>query len=519
MSTTPVVPPKDGLVVPGEANGESSAPPTGGGSPIARIREHLKEPLHRSAWAVMFSTVLMSGIGLLFWAFAAHVYSIDAVGRDQAMIFAMMLLASVFQMNMTNAAVRFLPQVRDKLGLRIIQAYGIAAFFSFLAGLAFALIAPRIASEYSFIADEGWITPAFAVATALWAVFLVQDPVLMALGKATWMPAKNSVYSAAKLIMLPLFYVVTSGHGMFLAWIAPLIVIVPAVDYFIARKAVPAALIAQKNASGVMDAFGHPRLLFKFIAQDFVGSSATQIAIYATPLLTLALLGPKANAMYSLPFVIVTGLDALFVAVVTSLTAEGSRSPERIKHLTDLVVRRMIKVQFPASVLVFLVAPLLMLPFPAEYASEGTAVARLIALGGIFRAILLFYEAVARLQGKGSRLMWVQVSNTSILIAFVFVLAPAWGVKGTAASWLFAAMASSVFVLPWLIAFIKNPTVLVSERHHVEDLLEETVPQSPITTPFVDPPSDYVDEPPSGSPLDDDAGDLPTDAAPDKDRD
>lgn len=439
---------------------------------IARIREHLKEPLHLAAWSVMFSSVLSSGIGLVFWAAATYIYDVDDVGRDQALIFAMMMLATVFQMNMTNAAVRFLPQVREHLGRRIVQAYAIAGFFSLIAGITFALIAPAISSQYDFITEDPWLVPAFGVATAVWAIFLVQDPVLMALGKASWMPAKNSAYSIAKLALLPLFFWVATGHGIFLAWIVPIIVIVPCVDYLIFKKAVPAAAHAQRDAGGVVDAFGNPRALAKFVAQDFVGSSAAHVAIYITPVMTFALLGSEANALYSLPFVIVAGLDLLFEAFVVSLTAEGARSPERIKHLTDLVVRRMLRIQFPASIAVFIAAPLIMLPFPSEYGEQGTAIVRIIAIAGIFRAVLLFYEAVARLQGHGLRLLWVQLSNTILLVVLVLVLAPAWDIKGTAAAWLFAAMASAIVVLPWLIGFIRNPTVLTSESNeHATDVL------------------------------------------------
>lgn len=431
------------------------------GNSIARVREHLKEPLHLAAWSVMFSSILTSGIGLLFWAVATWIYPIDDVGRDQALIFAMMMLATVFQMNMTNAAVRFLPQVREHLGRRILQAYAIAAGFSFVAGLVFAYVAPALSSQYDFITEDWWLAPAFAIATGFWAIFLVQDPVLMALGKASWLPAKNSVYSVAKLALLPLFFwAASSSHGIFLAWIIPVVVIAPVVDYLMARRAVPAAAERQKDAGGVVDAFGHPRALARFVLQDFAGSSAAHVAIYITPVLTFALLGSEANALYSLPFVIVAGLDLLFEAFVVSLTAEGARSPERIKHLTDLVVRRMLRIQYPASIAVFLAAPLIMLPFPEEFRADGVSVMRIIAIAGFFRAILLFWEAVARLQGHGNRLLWVQLSNTVLLIVLMLVLAPAWGIDGSAAAWLFAAMASALMVLPWLIGFIRNPSVL-----------------------------------------------------------
>lgn len=447
--------------------------------PVGRVREHLKEPLHRASWAVLASTVLVSGVGVLFWAVATRIYDPEDVGLGNAMVFAMMLLASVFQMNMSNVAVRFLPQVREKLGLRIGQAYAIAAGCSFLAALAFAYLSPHLSSEYDFFHDNDWLPPVFAFSTALWAVFVVQDPVLMAVGRATWMPPENLAHSLAKFALLPVMYMIVPEQGLFLAWVLPLLIIVPVVNWLLARIAVPQALAAQKDkAGGVLEAFGHPREMVKFMTQDFIGASATQIAIYATPLLTLALLGPTANAIYSAPFAMMSGMDLLFVAVLTSLTAEGSRSPERIKELIRLVVRRLIRIQIPLSIGVFIAAPLLLLPFAAEYREQGTEVARIIAVAGIFRAIMLFYESVARLQGNGPRLLFVQVFNMVVLVVGCVVLADPWGINGIAAAWLFAAAITAIAVSPWLLSFIRNPVVRVGDASEVEaELVADAVVQ------------------------------------------
>lgn len=438
-------------------------------SPIAQVREHLKEPLHRASWAVMFSTILMTGVGALFWALATHIYDKEDVGRGNAIIFAMMLLASVFQMNMSNAVVRFLPQEREQLGRRIAQAYVIAAICSGIAALAFAYIAPALSSEYAFFHETQWLPPVFALATSLWAIFVVQDPVLMALGRATWMPPENFAHSAGKLLLLPLMYALIPDWGLFIAWVVPLVVIVPAVNYLIARRAVPSATAAQRDsATGAIDAFGHSRVLMKFMFQDFLGSAATQTTIYATPLITLALLGPAANAVYSMPFAAMTGLDLLFVAVLTTFTAEASRSPERIVELTRLVMRRLARVQIPASLLLFAAAPLLMLPFDPSYREAGTEVARIIALAGIFRALMLLYETVARLQGNGPRLLFVQGLNMVLVVGLCFVLAEPWGINGVAASWFFGAALTALVTAPWLIAFLRNPEVRVGPLGEVE---------------------------------------------------
>ncbi len=451
---------------------------------VARVREHLKEPLHRASLAVIASTLLVSAVGVLFWALATRIYDPEDVGRGNAMVFAMLLLASVFQMNMSNVVVRFLPQVREKLGLRIVQSYAIAAGASFVAAIVFAYVAPAVSSEYDFFHDAAWIPIVFALSTALWAIFVVQDPVLMAVGRATWMPPENLAHSLAKFALLPVMYAIVPEQGLFLAWVLPLVIIVPVINWLIRRIAVPSAEKAQaETAGGVVEAFGHPRAMAKFITQDFIGSAATQTAIYATPLLTLALLGPEANAVYSAPFAMMGGMDLLFVAVLTSLTAEGSRSPERIGELIRLVVRRLIRFQIPLCVLVFIFAPLLLLPFAAEYREEGTEVARILAVAGIFRAVMLFYESVARLQGNGPRLLFVQVFNMVLLIVFCVVLADPWGINGIAAAWLIAAAVTALAVGPWLLSFIRDPKVKVGDAASLGAALEADLVEQEAKSP------------------------------------
>jgi len=67
------------------------------------------EPLERNALALMISTGSTSVLGVVFWAVAARGYSAAAVGLASAHIAAMMLLASLAQLNLSTVFPRFLP--------------------------------------------------------------------------------------------------------------------------------------------------------------------------------------------------------------------------------------------------------------------------------------------------------------------------------------------------------------------------------------------------------------------------
>jgi len=166
---------------------------------------------------------------------------------------------------------------------------------------------------------------------------------------------------------------------------------------------------------------------------------------------------------------VVADPEAAITALIARrlLTAEerGGLPHLELTHdvLTPLVVRRLIRVQIPLSILVCIFAPLLLLPFAESYRAQGVEVARIIAIAGVFRAMMLFYETVARLQGNGPRLLFVQVFHMIVLVILCFVLSGPWGVNGIAAAWLIAAAATALAVGPWLIGFIRNPEVRVAD--------------------------------------------------------
>src|ERR671937_1071 len=112
-----------------------------------RASAHLAEPLFRGAYSLIANTLLTSAIGLVFWVVAARLFSSSTVGRDSALVAAMVTLSSVAQLNLGNALVRFLPAAGRHTRSAVLAAYGLSAAVAAALGVAFVLVLPRVSGE------------------------------------------------------------------------------------------------------------------------------------------------------------------------------------------------------------------------------------------------------------------------------------------------------------------------------------------------------------------------------------
>jgi O-antigen/teichoic acid export membrane protein len=422
---------------------------------IEAVRRHLAEPLHRTTWGLMASTLVTSVLGVAFWALAARLYEPAVVGRDGALIASIGTVSAICQLNLGNVIVRFLPQVRERVGRRVVEAYALAGFASLLGSLLFIFVAPAVSGEFDFLQEDTLLAVTYVVGVAAWTIFVLQDAVLTALSRASWLPLENGTFSALKIAALPAGLMLATGHGVVLAWVIPALVTVPVMNWLIARRVIPQARQVQRQAPGVVDLFGRRRLV-AFLAQDFGGTALAQLAMTAVPLMTVALVGAAENAYFYVPFALVTTFDLMFFGATTSLTTVGARSPERARELTGLLMRRLLTIQVPVAALLVLVAPLLLIPFGPDYVEHGTAPLRLLLAASCCRAVLFLFIAVARLQGNGGRLLLVQAAMTGMLIPLVLLLAPTEGLSGVGLAWLITHAVLALAVVPSLVSFLKD---------------------------------------------------------------
>src|SRR5215204_6812635 len=95
------------MTTPGQDSADQRRP--GSRSAILVLRGRASDPLLRSAHSLVVNAILSAALGMTFWVVAARLYPTDSVGRDSALIAAMLQISTVAQLNMSNALVRFMP--------------------------------------------------------------------------------------------------------------------------------------------------------------------------------------------------------------------------------------------------------------------------------------------------------------------------------------------------------------------------------------------------------------------------
>lgn len=425
----------------------SSAPSiTDVGSLRGRIAANASEPLWRSAYSLMLNVALTSVLGFAFWIAAARLFPASIVGRDSALIAAMITLSTVCQLNLGTAILRFLPIVKLDPARAIVGSYLIAAGLTAVAGLGFVLVAPEVSSSYRFLSTDPWIGALYILAAASWGIFALQDAVLTALRRAPWVPLENATFGVLKVAALPVLLSLGGDHAVFVAWVIPMVMLLIPMNYLIFRRVLPRRMARPEEPSPV-ERFGR-RGLVRFLTQDYLASIFAQGASTILPVLVVAILGTTSNAYFYIPFTVVSAFDLLFLNVTSSLTVEGAIASRRLPQLTRAVVRRL-RYPLAAGILLLVAgAGVILLPFGPHYADAGAPVLRLLACASGFRVVGALFVAICRVEGRATQILALQAATFILVIGCTILLGKPAGIEGVAAGWLIANALVAVAVAP-----------------------------------------------------------------------
>ncbi|HLK41856.1 MAG TPA: hypothetical protein VKV34_00835, partial [Thermoleophilia bacterium] len=184
--------------------------------------------LFRNGHALILSSALTSGLGMVYWLIAAHEYSARDVGLNTAAISAMMFLSGASQLNLSSALTRFIPLMRRRAASLVRNAYCLTAAIAGIASVIFLVginhWAPRLDFVESVPARAIW----FVAAAMVWCVFVLEDSVLTAVRQAVWVPVENAGFAVAKIVLLIALAAALPTYGIFFSWtVAALVAIIP----------------------------------------------------------------------------------------------------------------------------------------------------------------------------------------------------------------------------------------------------------------------------------------------------
>jgi O-antigen/teichoic acid export membrane protein/thymidylate kinase len=411
-----------------------------------RLVEHVRVPLHRDGYALALNSAFTAATGLLYWIFAAKTYSTHAVGLNSALISSMMFLAGIASLNLPNIVVRFLPQSGNRTRIRVICAYGVSGALALGAAAVFIIGTGAWAPRLGFLRTNHGLQAWFLCSTLAWCLFVIQDSVLTALGRAVWVPVENAVFSVLKLGLLALLAAMLPVYGIFVSWTLAMLVSVIGVNAVIfARLMRPVSRRASGPSISVRD-----RAFARYFTTDYACSIASLATPNLIPLIVTAVAGATTNAYWAMPYAVTMPLYLFGQNIGTSLMLHGSTDRRALKALTRKAAIQGARVLVPLAILLMVLAPYLLALFGDGYADNGTTLLRLLVLGSVPNLILSLAVSVSRVQRRLGRALAALGTEAVVTLASAAPLIHALGVTGAGVAWVGAeCVVATGLLLTW----------------------------------------------------------------------
>ncbi len=426
----------------------------GAGGLRRRVLEHVRTPLHRDGYALALNSAFTAASGLLYWILAAKTYSPHAVGLNSALISSMMFLAGLASLNLPNILVRFLPESGERTRRRAGLAYALSLTAAVAAAVIFILGVGSWAPRLAFLRSDHGLQAWFVFSTLAWCLFVLQDSVLIALGRAVFVPIENAVFSILKIVLLAVLATLAPIYGIFVSWTIAMLVSVIGVNLWLfARLLRPPGGFARHSVTTLRDrAFGG------YFAADYACSVAWLSTTNLMPVIITAAAGATVNAYWALAYAVALPLYAFAQNIGTSLILHGTTDRPMLPSLTRQAARQGARILVPAVALLILAAPLILSLFGESYVHRSTTVLRLLLLGALPNFVLSLAVSVARVQRRLRRAVLALSAEAVLALGLATPMLHAFGIVGVGIVWVAAqSLVAAGLVLTWRRSYAPTP--------------------------------------------------------------
>ncbi len=450
--TMPHLPVADGHI-PGLPAGQISrrkTPAPSSGNWLRRVLSELRNPLYRGGYLLVANTAGTSIIGAAYWAVAARLYGPEALGRATALVSALMLVATLSQLNLSSTLTRFLPQLGARSAGRLIKHSYLGSMVTALAGgLIFVVVAPRLSSQWDYLGNSYFLSGLFILAVIVWELFTLQDAALVGLQRAGPIPIENAIYGVLKLALLVAGVVVLHSTDVLASWTAPLILLIPIINWLMFRRYLPERDLHDR-AGGLKF-----RRVARFASVDYAGLLFSQITGNFIPLLVMSTLGATANGTFYIAGIITSGAVTVGLNFSTGLVVEGSASPERLAQLVRGVLRRCLLTMVPATIVLVLAARPIASIYGAADAANTAALLRVLAISLVPCSLYAIAFSVDRIHARPVRATLGQLALCVMSLAGSWLLLGRYGVLGVAVACVGADVVVALVRIPTIVSAIR----------------------------------------------------------------
>jgi O-antigen/teichoic acid export membrane protein len=426
--------------------GTRTAGRTGRHGWVRRFLAHVKTPLYGNAYALILSNASISGLGLVFWILSARLYTAEAVGIGSGLLSAMFFISGVAQLNLRSALNRFVPVAGRQTGRLVATAYAVTIPISFLLALAVGTavsITGIGGAPMAAIGSDVVMILLFAVGTAAWSIYNMQDGVLTGLRRASIVPIENTSYALAKLAFVIVFAGTLPTEGVFLSWSVPVIGAAALVTILLFGRLIP----QHERRTGPTTSALDTHRIVRFVAGDFTGALLVMLYISLLPVLVIAQVGPTAGAHFYIVWIIATSLNLIPLSLAISHTVEAAMAEDQLIIRSREVLVLMVRLLLPVTAIVVTAAGPILTIFGPGYAEAGAPLLQLLALGVLPYGITVLYFSFARVTTRVRGIVVTQAYLAIVILVATQLLLPSMGIAAVGVGWLLGQGSAAMLLL------------------------------------------------------------------------
>ncbi|MEZ0112162.1 O-antigen/teichoic acid export membrane protein [Catenulispora sp. EB89] len=434
----------------GDKNGEGDANSVAGAKML------------RNSLFLMASAGLTAGIGFVFWALVAHLYTSTEIGVATTLLSAISLISFLSTLGFGQTMIRF--QAAGAARHRQVSVMlAMVAGTSFVLGTGYVLALKTISPDLAFVRDK----PGYALVLIVICVFatvnLLTDAVFMAARRAEYNTLVDGFIQSLSKLAIPMFVVALGAMG---------IVAASGIGYVVATLA---SLYLMNRKLGFRFSFrlGGTRIreTASYSATTQFSSLLNLIPQLALPVITLRALGPDNVTYYYLGSQIAALLSTGSYAIGNALFSEGAHDPAQLRSLMMRSAKIMTAVMVPGVAAVILVREPLLGLFGGKYPGHAQGLLTILALGALAVAFHTWASSALRITGRmkpllGSNMVYL-VATLALALGFAHR-----GLNWIGWSWALGNLASGLFAVAFVPGAKKLAAMAADAEEYDYDELE-----------------------------------------------
>lgn len=401
---------------------------------VRKLLAHIKgDSLYLNSIYLLLNTMLMAGMGFIFWLLCARLFDSEQIGVATTLISAMTLVSYTSLLGFNNTFIRYLPtskrrneQISTGLILTLIAAIFIASAYVLLVPY----IAPKLGIVHQPIYGIG-----FVLLAACAAGNLLTDSIFIAYRAARFNLLVNGLIMSCTKVLLPLVFVSFGAYGIFLASGSAAAAALLASLYFLIKKFgfKPSHKVDKTELQQV----------FRYSFSNYIANLLNIAPTLILPTIIINELGASSAAYYYLAFMIANLLYTVAYSLTQSLFAEGSYEERTHSELIKKAGGALAALTIIGSVVLAVSASLLLNVFGNDYSLQAAPVLRVLALAAPAVALYVMVNVLLRLHKQTRAIIIVDAIYLLVVCGLAIIWAPR-GLTWIGAAWLLGNLTSGL---------------------------------------------------------------------------